>query len=135
MKMILDAGRVETGAPDVQRAIDNPSKGNMLIRGRNCMKWNHEYTVVKGGQGRIGQPSQLHIRRRTSLMLSDEELQSLYETMLSIQNALRPAKATKSQVDALAVRVLSARLKVLESESRLSSWDEVVKALIEGEME
>jgi hypothetical protein len=89
----------------------------------------------KGGQGRIGQPSQLHIRRQTSLMLSDEELQSLYETMLSIQNALRPAKATKSQVDALAVRVLSARLKVLESESRLSSWDEVVKALIEGEME
>ena len=89
----------------------------------------------KGGQGRIGRPSQLYIRRRTSLMLSDEELQSLDETMLAIQNALRPGKVTKSQVYGLAVRVLSARMKTLGSESRLSSWDEVVKALIEGEVE
>ncbi len=87
------------------------------------------------GQGRLGRPSQLYIRRRTSLMLSDEELQSLDETMLAIQTALRPAKVTKSQVYGLAVRVLSARLKALESDSRLSSWDEVVKALIEGEVD
>ncbi len=90
---------------------------------------------TSGKQGRIGRPSQLYIRRRTSLMLSDEELQSLDETMLAIQNTLRPGKVTKSQVYGLAIRVLSARLKVLEDEARMSSWDEVVKALIEGKVE
>ncbi len=87
------------------------------------------------GQGRLGRPSQLYIRRRTSLMLSDEELQSLDETMLAIQTALRPAKVTKSQVYGLAVRVLSARMQALEGETRMTSWDDVVKALIRGEVE
>lgn len=63
-------------------------------------------------------------------MLSDEELQSLGTDLLTIQNALRPGKVTKSQVYGLAVRVLTARMEALPD--RVTSWDEVVRALIEG---
>jgi hypothetical protein len=85
------------------------------------------------GTGRPGRPSQLYVRRRTSLMLSDEELQSLGTDLLAIQNALRPGKVTKSQVYGLAVRVLTARMEALPD--RVTSWDEVVRALIEGKGE
>jgi hypothetical protein len=66
-------------------------------------------------------------------MLSDEEAQSLGTDLLTIQNALRPGKVTKSQVYGLAVRVLTARMKTLPD--RVTSWDEIVKALIEGDGE
>ena len=85
------------------------------------------------GTGRKGRPNQLYIRRRTSLMLSDEEVQSLSTDMLTIQNALRPGKVTKSQVYGLAVRVLTARMEALPD--RVMSWDDIVKALIEGKGE
>ena len=82
------------------------------------------------GTGRQGRPNQLYVRRRTSLMLSDEELQSLGTDLLTLQNALRPGKVTKSQVYGLAVRVLTARMNALPK--RVTSWDDVVRALIDG---
>jgi hypothetical protein len=83
---------------------------------------------------RQGRPHQLYVRRQTSLMLSPEEQQLLGMAVLNIQDALRPtAKVTKSQVFGMAVRVVAARLKWMPE--RVTSWDEVVKALIEGELE
>ena len=85
--------------------------------------------------GRIGRPRQLYIRRRTSLMLSDEEASLLAIATLKLQEALRPGSVTKSQVYGLAVRLLSDRLRLLKE--RVGSWEDVVQALMleeEGEV-
>ncbi len=83
---------------------------------------------------RPGRPHQLYIRRRTSLMLGDEEQLLLATAVLNIQNALRPtAKVTKGQVYGVAVRVMAARMQYMPEQ--VTSWDEVVKALIEGQGE
>ncbi len=84
------------------------------------------------GQGRVGRPASLYIRRRTSLMLSDEELEQLDGEVLAIQNMLRPGRVTKGQVFGLAIRLLEERLKDIEGGLKARSWDELFQSLIQG---
>jgi hypothetical protein len=83
-------------------------------------------------QARPGRPHRAFIRRRTTIMLSDEELSMLDITELRIKESMRPALVTKGQVIGLAVRLLNDRaLKLLPERS--SSWEDIVKALFLGE--
>lgn len=81
--------------------------------------------------GRRGRPPRAYIRRRTTVMLSDEEQSMLDRGTLQIKDALRPATATKSQVFGLAVRLLDHRLRFLPDHA--DDWEEIVGALFEGE--
>ena len=71
------------------------SKGNMPIPGRNYMTWSSRVLSTPAGTGRPGRPSQLYIRRRTSLMLSDEEAQSLGTDLLNYPECLAPRESDK----------------------------------------
>jgi hypothetical protein len=94
-----------------------------------------ESRIVKSSpikQERPGRPHRVYIRRRKTIMLSDEELSMLDVTELRIKESMRPALVTKGQVVGLAVRLLNERaLNLLPK--RASSWEDVVKALFLGE--
>ena len=82
-------------------------------------------------QPRPGRPSGAVIRRRKTIMLSDEELSMLDITELRLKEAMRPALVTKGQVVSLAIRLLNDRA-VKHLPERASSWEDVVKALFLG---
>lgn len=82
-------------------------------------------------QDRPGRPHSAYIRRRKTVMLSDEELSMLEGTELRIKEAMRPASVTKSQVVGLALRLLNHQATALMPE-RARSWEEIVRALFEG---
>lgn len=79
--------------------------------------------------GRKGRPASLYTRRRTSLMLSDDEVLMLANATAKLGNALHPGSVTKSQVYGLAIRLLDSRLDSLKD--RVSSWDDVVRVILE----
>ncbi len=81
--------------------------------------------------GKVGRPSRTYIRRRTSVMLSDEEQDALEKSTYLIRQAMRPGAVTKSQVYGLAVRLLDHRLKLLPD--HVANWDQVIQSLFEGE--
>ncbi len=81
--------------------------------------------------GKVGRPSRTYIRRRTSVMLSDEEQDALEKSTYLIRQAMRPGSVTKSQVYGLAVRLLDHRLKLLPD--HVTNWDQVIQSLFEGE--
>jgi|GEM_PF-1322150 len=86
-------------------------------------------SVVK--HDRPGRPRRAYIRRRKTLMLSDEELSMLDGTELRIKEAMRPAAVTQSQVVGLALRLLHDRASKLLPD-RAVSWEEIVSALFAG---
>jgi hypothetical protein len=81
--------------------------------------------------GKVGRPTRTYIRRRTSIMLSDEEQDALEKSTYLIRQAMRPGSVTKSQVYGLAVRLLDHHLKFLPD--HVTSWDQVILSLFEGE--
>ncbi len=81
--------------------------------------------------GKVGRPSRTYIRRRTSVMLSDEEQDALEKSTYLIRQAMRPGSVTKSQVYGLAVRLLDHRLKLLPD--HVTNWDQVIQSLFEAE--
>lgn len=92
---------------------------------------SHISSAAQVRSGKVGRPPRIYTRRRTSLMLSDEEQAALDKSTFLIHEAMRPASVTKSQVYGLAVRLLEYRLKFLPN--RATSWDEVIQSLFEGE--
>ena len=87
-------------------------------------------TVAKAKARRRGRgrPSSLYTRRRTSLMLSDDEASMLDRATVRLADALRPGSVTKSQVYGLAIRLLDSRLASLSD--RVSSWEDVMHSLL-----
>ncbi len=81
--------------------------------------------------GKVGRPSRTYIRRRTSIMLSDEEQDALEKNTYLIRQAMRPGSVTKSQVYGLAVRLLDHRMKLLPD--HVKNWDQVIQSLFDGE--
>src|SRR5574338_522039 len=79
--------------------------------------------------GKVGRPSRTYIRRRTSVMLSDEEQDALEKSTYLIRQAMRPGSVTKSQVYGLAVRLLDHRLKLLPD--HVTNWDQVIQSVFE----
>jgi hypothetical protein len=85
-------------------------------------------TAAKAKARRRGRPSSLYTRRRTSLMLSDDEASMLDRATVRLADALRPGNVTKSQVYGLAIRLLDNRLAFLSD--RVSSWEDVMQSLL-----
>lgn len=81
--------------------------------------------------GKTGRPQRAYIRRKTSVMLSDDEQAMLERIAYMIRQAMRPGSVTKSQVYGLAVRLLDQRMKALPG--HVDNWDQVIEALFEGE--
>lgn len=81
--------------------------------------------------GKTGRPSRIYPRRKTSVMLSDEEQAALEKITYLIRQAMRPGSVTKSQVYGLAVRLLDHRMKQLPD--HVANWDQVIQSLFEGE--
>jgi len=79
--------------------------------------------------GKTGRPTRVYPRRKTSVMLSDEEQAALY----LIRQAMRPGSVTKSQVYGLAVRLLDYRMEQLPD--HVANWDQVIQSLFDGEGE
>ena len=86
-------------------------------------------TAVRSGK--TGRPSRVYPRRKTSVMLSDEEQAALEKITFQIRQAMRPGSVTKSQVYGLAVRLLDHRMDQLPN--RVASWEQVIESLFEGE--
>lgn len=80
--------------------------------------------------GKVGRPSRAYIRRKTSVMLSDEEQAALEKSTYLIKQAMRPGLVTKSQVYGLAVRLLDYRMKLMPD--HVNNWDQVIQFLFEG---
>lgn len=80
--------------------------------------------------GKTGRPHRAYIRRKTSVMLSDEEQASLERITYLIRQALRPGSVTKSQVYGLAVRLLDHRMKLMPE--HVENWKQLIEALFEG---
>ena len=83
--------------------------------------------------GKTGRPSRVYPRRKTSVMLSDEEQAALEKITYLIRQAMRPGSVTNSQVYGLAVRLLDHRLEQLPK--RVTNWDQVIQSLFDGEGE
>jgi hypothetical protein len=81
--------------------------------------------------GKTGRPSRVYPRRKTSVMLSDEEQAALEKITYLIRQAMRPGSVTKSQVYGLAVRLLDHRMEQMPE--HVASWDQVIQSLFEGE--
>lgn len=80
--------------------------------------------------GKTGRPSRVYPRRKTSVMLSDEEQAALEKITYMIRQAMRPGTVTKSQVYGLAVRLLDHRMNQLPD--RVANWDQVIQSLFDG---
>lgn len=81
--------------------------------------------------GKTGRPPRAYIRRKTSVMLSDEEQAALEKITYMIRQALRPGSVTKSQVYGLAVRLLDHHMKLLPE--HVANWDQLIESMFEGE--
>ena len=81
--------------------------------------------------GKTGRPSRIYPRRKTSVMLSDEEQAALEKITYLIRQAMRPGSVTKSQVYGLAVRLLDHRMEQLPD--HVTSWNQLIQSLFEGE--
>ena len=81
--------------------------------------------------GKTGRPSRIYPRRKTSVMLSDEEQAALEKITYLIRQAMRPGSVTKSQVYGLAVRLLDHRMEQLPD--HVASWNQLIQSLFEGE--
>jgi len=79
--------------------------------------------------GKTGRPTRAYIRRRTSVMLSDDEQAMLEKIAFLIRQAMRPGSVTKSQVYGLAVRLLDFRIKALPD--HVENWNQLIKVLFE----
>jgi hypothetical protein len=84
----------------------------------------------KAKRERRGRPNSAFIRRRKTVMLTDEELSFLDQISFQIREALRPGTVTQSQVYGLAVRLLKERSRFLPN--HVESWGQIVRALMEG---
>ena len=80
--------------------------------------------------GKTGRPHRAYIRRKTSVMLSDEEQEALERITYLIRQALRPGSVTKSQVYGLAVRLLDHRMKIMPA--HVDNWEQLIETLFEG---
>lgn len=80
--------------------------------------------------GKTGRPSRVYPRRKTSVMLSDEEQAALEKITYTIRQAMRPGTVTKSQVYGLAVRLLDHHMDQLPD--RVANWDQVIQSLFDG---
>ena len=80
--------------------------------------------------GKTGRPHRAYIRRKTSVMLSDEEQEALERITYLIRQALRPGSVTKSQVYGLAVRLLDHRMKLMPE--HVDNWEQLIRTLFEG---
>jgi hypothetical protein len=87
--------------------------------------------TAQARSGKTGRPHRAYIRRKTSVMLSDEEQASLERITYLIRQALRPGSVTKSQVYGLAVRLLDHRMGLMPE--HVENWEELIAALFEGE--
>lgn len=83
--------------------------------------------------GKMGRPPRIYPRRKTSVMLSDEEQAALEKITYTIRQAMRPGSVTKSQVYGLAVRLLDHHMEQLPN--HVANWDQVVQSLFDGEGE
>jgi len=92
---------------------------------------SHISSATQVRSGKIGRPARTYIRRKTSVMLSDEEQAALEKSTYLIKQAMRPGSVTKSQVYGLAVRLLDHRMKLLPE--HVTNWDQVIQSLFEGE--
>ena len=81
--------------------------------------------------GKTGRPTRAYIRRKTSVMLSDDEQAMLEKIAYLIRQAMRPGSVTKSQVYGLAVRLLDFRIQSLPE--HVENWNQVIKVLFDGE--
>ncbi len=92
---------------------------------------SHISSATPVRSGKTGRPSRVYTRRKTSVMLSDEEQAALEKSTYLIRQAMRPGSVTKSQVYGLAVRLLDHRMKSLPD--RVTKWEQVIESLFEGE--
>lgn len=83
--------------------------------------------------GKTGRPARIYPRRKTSVMLSDDEQAALEKITYLIRQAMRPGSVTKSQVYGLAVRLLDYRMEQLPD--HVANWDQVIQSLFDGEGE
>lgn len=86
---------------------------------------------AKAKQERRGRPNSAFIRRRKTIMLTDEELSFLDQISFQIREALRPGTVTQSQVYGLAARLLKDRSRFLPEHA--DSWGQIVDALMKKE--
>lgn len=86
---------------------------------------------ARNRSGRTGRPPRAYIRRKTSVMLSDDEQAMLEDITYLIRQAMRPGSVTKSQVYGLCVRLLNHRIKSLPK--HVENWGQVIDVLFEGE--
>ena len=88
-------------------------------------------SAARTRSGKTGRPPRAYIRRKTSVMLSDDEQAMLEKIAYLIRQAMRPGSVTKSQVYGLAVRLLDHQIKSLPE--HVENWDQVIEVLFEGE--
>jgi hypothetical protein len=92
---------------------------------------SHISSATQVRSGKIGRPPRAYIRRKTSVMLSDEEQSALEKATFMIRQAMRPGTVTKSQVYGLAVRLLDYKMRSLPD--HVANWDQVIQSLFDGE--
>jgi hypothetical protein len=99
--------------------------------------WAKLYNMESGVPGTAGAPTNQRgrpfrpfVRRPKTAYFSDEEISIINKDLFHLREALSPSSVTQYQLIGLALRLLDDRMRFLPE--RVTTWDEIVKAVFEG---